>query len=84
MLTFLAVCAKKGITVDAYEDAAEGHLEKNADGRLAVTRVTLRPKVTFGAGTSVDGETLSKLHDSAHRGCFIAASVKTDVRVESR
>lgn len=82
MLTFLAICAKKGITVDAYEDAAEGHLEKNADGRLAITRATLRPKVTFGAGAAVDAATLAKLHESAHRGCFIAASVKTEVHVE--
>jgi len=84
MLTFLAVCAKKGFPVDTYEDDAEGHLEKNADGRLAVTRVTLRPKVTFAAGTAVDASTLAKLHESAHRGCFIAASVKTQVTVESR
>jgi organic hydroperoxide reductase OsmC/OhrA len=82
MLTFLAVCARKGLVVDAYDDAAEGHLEKNAEGRLAVTRVTLRPRVTFAPGTAVDGEALGRLHDAAHRGCFIAASVKTAVAVE--
>ncbi|MBI3206960.1 MAG: OsmC family protein [Myxococcales bacterium] len=84
LLTFLAICAKKGITVDEYEDAAEGLLEKNAEGRLAVTRVTLRPQVTFGAGAPADAEALAKLHESAHRGCFIAASVKTEIRVEPR
>lgn len=82
MLTFLAICARKGLVVDAYEDTAEGHLEKNAEGRLAVTRVTLRPKVTFAPSTTVDRETLVHLHESSHRGCFIASSVKTDVRVE--
>lgn len=84
MLTFLAVCAKKQLVVDDYVDEADGHLEKNAEGRLAVTRVTLRPRVTFATGTSVDAETLKRLHDSAHRGCFIAASVKTEVTVEPR
>jgi organic hydroperoxide reductase OsmC/OhrA len=82
MLTFLAICARKGIVVDAYEDAAEGVLEKNGDGRLAVTRVVLRPRVTFG-GTAPDAAALDALHHSAHAGCFIASSVKTDVRVEA-
>ena len=62
---------------------AEGVLEKNEEGRLAVTRTTLRPKVTFGEGVRVDAEALRKLHESAHRGCFIAASVKTVVTVET-
>lgn len=84
MLTFLAICAKKKLTVDSYDDEAEGFLEKNAQGRLAVTRVVLKPRVAFAEGTSVDAETLTKLHESAHRGCFIASSVQTDVRVEPR
>jgi organic hydroperoxide reductase OsmC/OhrA len=81
MLTFLAIAARKGLTVDAYDDEAVGHLEKNAEGRLAVTRVVLRPRVRF-AGAAPDAATLAALHESAHRGCFIANSVKTDVRVE--
>ncbi|HEU4409182.1 MAG TPA: OsmC family protein [Polyangiaceae bacterium] len=81
MLTFLAIAARKGLTVDAYEDEAVGHLEKNAEGRLAVTRVLLRPRVRF-AGQAPDAAALAALHESAHRGCFIANSVKTDVRVE--
>jgi organic hydroperoxide reductase OsmC/OhrA len=84
MLTFLAVCARKGLVVDAYADEAEGVLEKNAEGRLAVTRVILRPRVTFGEGVAVDDAKLAELHASAHRGCFIASSVKTEVTVESR
>jgi organic hydroperoxide reductase OsmC/OhrA len=82
MLTFLAICARKGIVVDHYSDRAEGHLETGADGRLAVTRVSLRPTVVFAAGSAPDEPTLRRLHDSAHRGCFIANSVKTEVRVE--
>ena len=81
MLTFLALAARRGVAVDAYDDDAEGHLEKNAEGRLAVTRVTLRPRVRF-AGAPPDAETVATLHAQAHKGCFIANSVKTEVRVE--
>lgn len=83
MLSFLAICARKKLAVDAYEDAAEGYLERNAEGRLAVTRTTLRPRITFAPGTTVDAETLRALHDSAHHECFIASSVKTVVTVET-
>jgi len=83
MLTFLAIAARDGFVVDAYEDAAEGVLEKNEAGRLAVTRVVLRPRVVFGGDKQPDAERLAKMHEAAHRGCFIANSVKTDVRVEA-
>jgi organic hydroperoxide reductase OsmC/OhrA len=84
MLTFLAICARKALVVDAYEDAAEGVLEKNAEGRLVITRVALRPRVTFAAGTAVDAEKLAELHVASHRGCYLAGSVKTEVTVEPR
>ncbi len=84
MLTFLAVAARKKFVVDAYHDDAVGVLEKNAQGRLAITRVTLRPKITFSGEKTPTPEELKTLHDQAHRGCFIANSVTTEVTVESR
>ena len=57
-------------------------LEKNEEGVLAVTQVTLRPKVRFAEGTEVTPEQLDKLHHKAHEHCFIANSVKTRVSVE--
>lgn len=81
MLTFLAVAARKGLVVESYVDKAEGVLEKNAEGRLAVTHVTLRPQVVYG-GETPSAEDETKLHDSAHRGCFIASSVKTEISIE--
>ena len=81
MLTFLAICARKGIVVDRYEDDARGVLEKGANGKLQVTRVVLRPCITF-AGAPPDAATLAKLHHQSHEGCFIASSVKTEVTVE--
>ncbi|MEZ5975576.1 MAG: OsmC family protein [Planctomycetota bacterium] len=82
MLTFLAICAKKKIGVRSYTDEAVGVLEANEEKKLAVTRVTLHPRVEFD-GPAPDAETLEKLHDSAHRNCFIANSVKCEVTVAS-
>ncbi len=83
MLTFLAVASRKRLVVDSYADDAEGVLEKDPEGRIAVTRVILRPKVRFAPGVDVDDAALAKLHEAAHRNCFIANSVKTQVTVES-
>ncbi len=82
MLTFLAICARKRLTVEAYEDNAEGFLEKGANGKLQMTRVTLRPRATFAAGTEIDAAKLADIHHKSHEECFIANSVKTDVAVE--
>jgi organic hydroperoxide reductase OsmC/OhrA len=82
MMTFLALAARSGIVVDGYQDDALGYLEKNAEGRVALTRVTLRPKVRFASAEAPSLETQRGLHDQAHRGCFIANSVKTEVSVE--
>jgi organic hydroperoxide reductase OsmC/OhrA len=84
MLTFLAVAAKRKLSLDSYQDEAVGVLEKNAAGRLAVTRVTLRPQVVWTAGVTVSAEDLAQMHHDAHEGCFIAHSVKTEVTVEPR
>lgn len=83
MLTLLAIASKKGWTIDRYEDDAVGTLAKNAEGRMAVTQVTLRPRIAF-ADTTPTAEELQRLHESAHRNCFIASSVKTEVKVEPR
>lgn len=82
MLTFLAICARKRLTVDAYEDDASGALEKNAAGKLWVARVTLRPRVRFAGNTPVDSDALGHLHHQSHIECFIANSVQTEISVE--
>lgn len=82
MLTFLAICARKRLTVDSYEDDAQGVLEKGANGKLWMARVVLRPRVAFAPGTVVDAAALAAIHHGAHEDCFIANSVKTDVTVE--
>lgn len=82
MLTFLSIAAFKGFTVEAYSDEAVGTLARNDDRNIAMTRVTLHPRVTFGGAKLPSEEDLRKLHASAHRKCFIANSVKTEVVVE--
>jgi organic hydroperoxide reductase OsmC/OhrA len=81
MLTFLALAANKGFVVERYEDAAVGHLEKNAAGKLAITRVELHPSITYGGAKQPTAEDLDWLHEKAHKECFIANSVTTEVRV---
>ena len=81
MLTFLAVAARRRFVVDSYEDAAVGRMEKNADGKLAITRVELHPKIAYGGGKQPTAADLDWMHDKAHRECFIANSVTTEVKV---
>jgi organic hydroperoxide reductase OsmC/OhrA len=80
MLSFLAIASKKKVTVTSYEDDAIGFLESDGSngGTLWITRVVLRPNVKCDADTA----TLEEMHHLAHEACFIANSVKTEVRVE--
>ncbi|MBU6298683.1 MAG: OsmC family protein [Alphaproteobacteria bacterium] len=84
MLTFLAVCARKRLIVDVYEDDAVGVLDRAPSGKLWIARVTLRPRVRFADGAGADAATLAELHHKSHENCFIANSVTTAVTVEPR
>lgn len=80
MLTFLAIAAKTGLIVNSYVDEAYAVLGKNSAGRIAVTKVTLRPRIEFE--TPVTPEKLKDLHEKSHRNCFIANSVSCPIEVE--
>ena len=82
MLWFLAIAAKRRFCVDRYVDAAVGVMEKNAQGKVAVTRVTLRPEVTFSGDKRPTRADIENLHHTAHDECYIANSVKTEVLCE--
>jgi len=71
MLTFLAIAARKRLVVDGYRDDAVGHLEKDEAGKLAMTRVILRPRVAFREPPSP--EVVERMHHTAHQECFIAS-----------
>jgi organic hydroperoxide reductase OsmC/OhrA len=83
MLSFLYLAAKDRWTVDSYHDDAEGILEKNDQGRMAITRVVLRPRIEFSRSNVPDDATIEALHHAAHDTCYIANSVKTIVTVEA-
>jgi len=82
MLWFLFIAAKRGFCVNSYVDSAEGLMAKNASGKLAMTRVTLRPKVAFVGNPLPAISDIESMHHQAHTECFIANSVKTEVFCE--
>ena len=79
MLWFLSIAAEKSFIVESYEDNAIGVLGKNGEGKLAMTKITLKPKVNFNDTTVPTSEQVDELHRLAHEKCFIANSVKTDI-----
>ena len=81
MLWFLDLARQAGLDVAAYRDPASGTLGRAADGRVAITRIVLRPEIAF-AGEAPDAGTLQRLHHDAHERCFIANSLKTEILVE--
>ena len=80
MLFFLSLAAGRGFTVDSYVDEALGLLDQDAEDRMAMTRIELRPVIVF-AGAQPSQEALDALHHEAHARCYIANSLKTEVVV---
>ena len=81
MLTFLHLASRRGFLVEAYDDEAVGILTKNERGRFWVSRVTLKPAITWGTGAVPTPEEIAELHELAHEECFIANSVRTEISV---
>jgi organic hydroperoxide reductase OsmC/OhrA len=82
MLWFLDLAARAGIAIASYEDAAEGHMGRNADGKLVVDVVTLRPRTRVTGARAPDATELAALHHKAHEECFLANSVRCEIRCE--
>lgn len=82
MLFYLHKARQAGFVVNSYEDTAVGVLEKNAAGRLAITRVTLRPVVSY-AGPIPSADQIEALHHEAHELCFIASSTTTEITTDT-
>jgi len=83
MLSFLAICAKRGHFVKTYEDHAIGFLGKNEDGRIAVTKVILNPNICFTDSPALTKEQIDNLHEMTSRNCFISNSVLTEIIIQS-
>jgi organic hydroperoxide reductase OsmC/OhrA len=84
MLWFLDLAAGAGFVVSSYDDEAEGTLGRSAPGRMAMTRVALRPAIVFSGERRPTPPEIEALHHEAHERCFIANSVTTEVVVEAR
>jgi organic hydroperoxide reductase OsmC/OhrA len=81
MLWFLHIAASSGFIVDVYHDEAGGEMHRNDKGKLAMTRITLRPRIVF-AGRQPSAQELDALHHKAHDECYIANSIKAEVIIE--
>jgi organic hydroperoxide reductase OsmC/OhrA len=81
MLWFLHVARDSGFDVAAYRDEASGAMGRDERGRIAVTRITLRPRIEF-AGAAPEAERLAELHEEAHAKCFIANSLRAEIVIE--
>lgn len=84
MLWVLSLAAKDGFVVDRYSDNAVGFMEKNAQGKLAITRIVLRPKISFSGELKPSSGDVDALHHEAHDRCFIANSVRTEISIDRR
>ena len=82
MLWFLSLAQAAGLVVESYEDDAVADMGRIAPGRMAITRIVLRPAIAF-AGSPPDEETLERLHHEAHERCFIANTLNCEVVVEA-
>ena len=84
MLFFLDFARRAGFRIDTYVDEALGELAKDAQGRMAMTVVTLRPQILFSGDRMPSQGDIDSLHHKSHEECFIANSVRSEVRVEPR
>jgi organic hydroperoxide reductase OsmC/OhrA len=82
MLWFLSIARDRGFCVDRYEDKASGKMARNAERRVAMTEVVLHPRAEFGGAVKPTRDEIDAMHHQAHEECFIANSVKTEVRCE--
>lgn len=82
MLWFLSLAARRGFVVEHYRDRPFGVMEPDHEGKIAFTRITLRPEIEFGDGLRPAPEELRSLHDAAGDECFIARSLKAEIVVE--
>lgn len=82
MLFFLAIAARRKFIVDEYVDDAVGVMERDSSGKISITKVSLRPRITFSGEKQPTLEELEKIHHQSHDQCFIANSVKSEVVTE--
>ena len=83
MLTFLHLASKQGVDILSYHDRAVGYMEATNGGRLAVVKVILKPEIAY-RGDAPSKDAVEAIHHAAHEECFIANSVKTEIKINSK
>jgi organic hydroperoxide reductase OsmC/OhrA len=81
MLTYLYLAYRSGFEVASYEDDAVGFMTKNERGSLWVSSVFLNPKIVYSGEKKPSSEEQTRLHHASHEECYIANSVKTEIKV---
>jgi organic hydroperoxide reductase OsmC/OhrA len=81
MLFFLDFARRAGHVVDSYADAAVGRMDTDDRGRVAIVEIFLKPVISFSGENVPDAAGIALLHHKAHEACFIANSLRCDVRV---
>jgi organic hydroperoxide reductase OsmC/OhrA len=82
MLFFLDFASRAGFVLDSYVDAAEGVLAKDSEGRIAITKVTLKPVLAWNGEKRPSAGEIAELHHKSHDACFIANSFKGEIVIE--
>lgn len=82
MLWFLSIAAKRGFVVERYSDNPAGTLGSNANGKEAITVITLRPEILFGGDERPTADDIAAIHHEAHEVCCLANSVTAEVRLD--
>ena len=82
MLWLLDIAARAGWVVDDYLDDAVGVMTADAQGKQWISLVTLRPCITFAGASQPDAAEVARLHHQAHDECYIANSVRSEVRID--
>lgn len=81
MLTFLWLAAKAGFNIASYEDNAVGEMTAGEKGGQWISTITLRPKIEWIGEKRPATDEIADLHHRAHEGCYIANSIKSEIRV---
>lgn len=79
LLSFLASAALSRIDVVEYQDSATAEMPVD-EKPIRVSRIRLRPKITIAGEARSDR--LERLVKTAHKNCFIANSVNSEVVIE--
>jgi organic hydroperoxide reductase OsmC/OhrA len=82
MLFFTDFARRGGFVVDRYEDNAEGVVGKDERGRIAVTKVTLKPQIAWSGEKIPSAAEIADLHHKSHDACFIANSFRGEIAIE--